>query len=348
MKRHDTVIFIGRFQPLHNGHIDVIKQGLIMAKKNFAVLVGSVNGPRTYKNPFTFEQRFGVIQEVISKNLQQFGPDVTVSIEPVRDSKYNNDEWIEQVQKIVADIGGESVAIIGYKKDATSQYLDWFPQWDYIPVDFVDDAAVVDATTVRNILFEGLNPGFFKGVLPEQSYRFLEYFKTTDEYNRIKDEYEVIKAYKKSWESAPYAPTFVCADAVVFCAGHVLMIERGAQPGKGQWALPGGFLDQNETVRECAIRELIEETKIDIPRKVLEGSIDPKFAGVMFDNPGRSMRGRTITHAFRFDVNLTHSGKLPKVKGSDDAAKARWIPLGALNENEIYEDHYAIIHKLRG
>jgi len=351
MKQYDTVVFIGRFQPLHNGHIEVMKSGMIHATKNFIVLVGSVNGPRTFKNPFTFEQRKEVIESVLKNKLGDFANELNVQVVAVPDSKYNNEEWMENVQKIIASVNGKegSVAIVGYKKDDSSAYLNWFPQWGEVKVEYNEDAAVVDATTVRNILFEGLNPGFFRGVLPNESFKFLEEFKGTAEYARIRDEYEVVKAYKKSWEAAPYAPTFVCADAVVLCAGHVLMVKRGAHPGKGQWALPGGFLNQNETVMECAIRELQEETKIDLSYNTLKGSINLEKGGVVFDAPARSLRGRTLTHAFRFDIKVDpKTGKMPRVKGADDADEAMFIAFGDLDENSVYEDHYAIIHKMKG
>ena len=348
MEKYDNIVFIGRFQPLHNGHLNTIKKALLLANKRVIILVGSVNGPRTFKNPFTFKQRQKIICETI-----KFEDDIKHNWEksyhvfPIKDHPYNDSVWINSVQEQVANIIGtnETVAIIGSHKDKSSKYLDWFPQWGYVSEELDKDSSVIDATAVRNILFEDLNVGFFKGVLPNESFNFLQEFKNTAEYSRIRDEYEVIKAYKKSWESAPYAPTFVCTDAVVLCAGHVLMIERGAQPGKGQWALPGGFLNPDERIRACAVRELIEETKIDVPERVLDGSIDKVE---VFDHPNRSQRGRTITHAFRINVNLTPKGKLPKVKGSDDAAKAKWIPLNELNEDLIYEDHFSIITSMIG
>ncbi len=339
MKKYDTVVFIGRFQPLHIGHVQVINQALELAEQ-VIILIGSVNGPRTFKNPFTFEQRSEVIKETVNSDK--------LYIEGLRDFKYNDNSWIQQVQDIVDQYTvSKSVAIIGYHKDDSSNYLNWFPQWNFISVDLNKNASVIDATTVRNILFEDLNPGFFKGVLPESSYNFLLKFKESNEYKRIKEEYDIVKAYKKSWDSAPYPPTFICTDAVVVCSGHILMIKRGAQPGKGQWALPGGFLDQNEKIKDCAIRELIEETKIDVPKKVLEGSIEKSE---IFDHPGRSLRGRTVTHAFKINVGLSHNGKLPKVKGGDDASDAKWISLNELAniENEIYEDHYQIIQHMLG
>jgi bifunctional NMN adenylyltransferase/nudix hydrolase len=61
----------------------------------------------------------------------------------------------------------------------------------------------------------------------------------------------------------------------------------------------------------------------------------------VFDRPDRSLRGRTITHAYYFEFP---SGELPLVKGGDDAAKARWVPLAEFYDMEgsLFEDHYGI------
>ncbi len=344
MKQYKNAVIIGRFQPIHNGHIELFNKAFSLAE-NVIVLIGSCNGPRTYKNPFSFEQRRNIIFQMLAlRGVRNEAPytDAKLSIKPLKDYKYNDDKWMHQVQNLVPQ---GSTVLVGFKKDHSTRYLDWFPQWEYFDVEEDPDSAAIDATTVRSVLFEGKNTAFIRSAIPEASYSLILEFKDTEEYKRIKEEYDVIQAYKKSWAAAPYPPTFVCTDAVVLCHGHVLMIRRKAQPGKGLWALPGGFLDQNEWIKDCAVRELIEETKIDIPSKVLHGSIT---ASKVFDHPGRSERGRTITHAYRFDVQLTPKGKLPKVKGGDDAAEAKWIPLGELNEDVIYEDHYSIIDTMIG
>jgi bifunctional NMN adenylyltransferase/nudix hydrolase len=59
----------------------------------------------------------------------------------------------------------------------------------------------------------------------------------------------------------------------------------------------------------------------------------------------RSTRGRTITHAFHI---LLKDGPLPKVKGGDDAVKAKWVPVGELDSRMCYEDHYEIIKHFIG
>jgi bifunctional NMN adenylyltransferase/nudix hydrolase len=171
---------------------------------------------------------------------------------------------------------------------------------------------------------------------------FLIEFINTPAYKIIKDEYEFILKYRASWAVAPYPVNLVCVDAVVIKSGHVLMIERGAYPGKGQMALPGGYLNVNERAVDGMIRELREETGLKVPDKVLRGSIKSHD---IFDNLNRSSRGRVITIAYLIDLG---KGPLDKVKGSDDAAKAQWIPLSNLKRDEIFEDHIDIIAFLTG
>ena len=168
---------------------------------------------------------------------------------------------------------------------------------------------------------------------------FLLDFKRTGNYLNLKEEFNYIEKYKQDWKSAPYPPTFVTVDSVVVQSGHILLIERGGNPGKGLLALPGGFLDQNEKMIDAAIRELREETGLKVPSPVLYGSCKQSH---VFDHPLRSSRGRTITQAFYFELKNLPEG-LPKVKGSDDARHAAWYPLSKLQSTSMFEDHYAII-----
>jgi len=345
----DWVVFIGRFQPVHNGHIHVLTEAKKRARKGVIVFCGSVNGPRTPKNPFTFRQRKELI-EMGARGVQLSVVEGTsfqrIVVLPVKDYRYSNTAWMESIQyNVDATVdAGDTVALIGYHKDDSSNYLDWFPQWKFIPVDVDESAETINATDIRDILFDNKNTAFLSGVLPQYSMKFLHEFKLTDEYARLKQEHETNQAYKKRWSVAPFPPTFVTTDAVVTCAGHILMIQRGDAPGKGQWALPGGFLEMKERIIDGAVRELKEETEIDISEKALKGLIR---AQDVFDSPNRDARGRCITHAFLFVVD-TFKGKLPKVRGADDAADAKWIPISELDESIIFADHYDIIMKLLG
>ncbi len=183
-----------------------------------------------------------------------------------------------------------------------------------------------------------------KEYLNEGIFNFMINWRETETFEYLQGEYSFYESYKAAWESAPYAPTFVTVDGVVVQSGHILLVRRRAFPGKGLWALPGGFLNQNESVADGVIRELREETRLKVPVPVLKGSIK---STKVFDHPNRSLRGRTITHAHLIELN---PGPLPPVKGGDDADKARWFPLEEVlqMESQLFEDHYSIINYFVG
>jgi 8-oxo-dGTP diphosphatase len=129
------------------------------------------------------------------------------------------------------------------------------------------------------------------------------------------------------------------ADCVVVRSGsEVLLVRRGGEPFKGCWALPGGFMEMDETIEHCAVRELEEETGLRFAER------DLSLIGV-YSAPGRDPRGRTVTAAFRVESGERRAesgetpqscGQLPLGRGAaepvagDDAAEVRWWPLAAL------------------
>ena len=180
-------------------------------------------------------------------------------------------------------------------------------------------------------------------LVPAPVLEYLNEYARSDAFKALRDEYDFVNRYRERWGDAPYEPTFLTVDALVVQSGHVLLVERRARPGKGQWALPGGFVAPTETLRESMLRELKEETNIKVPLPVLAGSI---VSEGVFDDPYRSSRGRTVTHAFH--IHLKPDTSLPKVKGGDDAQKAFWVPLADLDPGRMFEDHYFIIQKMVG
>lgn len=336
-KPYGTILLIGRFQPLHNAHLEIIKRCTALTDQ-LVVVVGSANQPRTYKNPFTFNERERMIKAATA------GLSMRVYVEPNIDTIYNDQAWAVRVQGIHSKyqcIGTKS-AIIGHKKDDSSFYLDMFPQWEYVNVEEIEPLSAVN---IRDLYFKrDCNMRFIQGVVPESTFDFLVRFRETPEYEQIIREREFVANYKKQYASLPYPPIFSTADAVVIQSGHVLMIRRRAEPGKGLWALPGGYVNANtdRSVEDAAIRELREETGIKVPAPVLRGSIK---RSKVFDAIDRSPRGRIITHAFHIELP---DGELPKVKGQDDADKARWVPIAEVKSEECFEDHYEIIQHFLG
>lgn len=133
------------------------------------------------------------------------------------------------------------------------------------------------------------------------------------------------------------------ADPVTFCLGHVLLIQRAKAPGKGLWALPGGFVNASDpSIEDAMLRELKEETNIKVPVPVLRGSIK---SSKVFDHKDRSARGRTITHAYNIVLN---DKTLPKIRAADDAADAKWVPFNEIQSHWLFEDHYDIIQHFLG
>ncbi|WP_367111257.1 bifunctional nicotinamide-nucleotide adenylyltransferase/Nudix hydroxylase [uncultured Psychrobacter sp.] len=335
-KHYQYLVFIGRFQPFHFGHKAVVDEALKRAD-NVIMLIGSANLPRSLRNPFSVEERTAMIKNAYSKEDA-----ARIHCVGLDDALYNDTRWLKYVQAGVRSVTNDlnaDIGLIGHSKDSSSYYLSLFPNWASVSVPNYHN---LSATPIRDSYLMGATPTPER--TPESTRKVLNEFKETDEYKKLHLEAGFIDKYKKQWESAPYPPTFMTADALVVQSGHILLVERRSMPGKGLWALPGGFLNPKETLFDACIRELREETRLKVPEPVLRGSFHSQHT---FDDPYRSARGRTITQAFYLQLKNDAKG-LPKVKGGDDAATAFWLPLAELDAQMMFEDHYAIITKMVG
>ncbi len=129
-----------------------------------------------------------------------------------------------------------------------------------------------------------------------------------------------------------YPRPSVAVDCVIFGLDKtdlkILLIQRGGEPFKNAWALPGGFVEMDESLETAALRELEEET----------GVKDVFFEQLFtFGNPGRDPRGRVISVAYYALVNLDEH----PVQAASDAKAAQWFPLNALPE--LAFDHDSIL-----
>ncbi len=117
---------------------------------------------------------------------------------------------------------------------------------------------------------------------------------------------------------------FAC-DMILIEDDKLLLVKRAKEPFKGEWALPGGRIEDDETAEQCLTREMKEETGLDVEPVRLVG---------IYSDPGRDPR-RII--AASYIVKRT-GGEL---KAGDDAEEVKWFPLDGLPP--LATDHRKIV-----
>ena len=138
----------------------------------------------------------------------------------------------------------------------------------------------------------------------------------------------------------PYARPALTVDIAVFHrtddAVYLLLILRGAEPDKGKWALPGGYVDvgdgllnKGEDLLSAAHRELAEETGLQ-PQDLELSQV------AAFGNPDRDERWRIVTVLY---AGTCETEDLSRVKAGDDAQDARWFTLNQAREMQLAFDH---------
>lgn len=334
----DVAVLVGRFQPFHNAHLALLRRALAVAPQAI-VVIGSAHQARTPKNPFTWTERAEMIRLALTEDERE-----RVRFLPVRDY-YDQARWLRVVGgEIDAMTGGHhvKVALVGHLKDATSEYLRGFAGWPFVPVERLPGAG---GTELRDTLFAA-EPEQLDATLaalvdqaPPSTLEFIRAWAGLPFIATLRREWQMLAEYHAAWRDAPYPPVFVTVDAVVRCAGHVLLIRRGAPPGEGLYAAPGGFIDLRETAYQSALRELAEETHLALLGDTMQRCLQ---ATAVFDHPDRSLRGRTITHAHFFDLG---DRELPEVRGGDDARSAEWVPIDAVPalEDRFHDDHFHML-----
>lgn len=348
---YDLAVCIGRWEPPHNGHMRNLRKACDIAQR-VLVIVGSANQPATIKNPFSASARVNLMRQTLAEELgiSLAEVDLKFIFAPANDYLYEDTRWLEETQAIISGVAAQMVAaespkvcILGHDKDESTYYMKMFPNYSvYDTGEYTEVGELpINATHIRTMLFEK-HLTSLKGLVPPTVYRYLLDFAKTPAYQVLVEEYEHIRDYKASWQAAPYPVTFNTVDAVVVQGGHVLLVKRKYAPGRGLWALPGGFLNQDETSEQGAIRELREETGLKVPEIILRKAITFRQR---FDHPKRSLRGRTITEAFLIELEGPENGALPKVKGRDDAEVAKFFPIAEVRgmSAQMFEDHYSIV-----
>ena len=255
-----TAVYIGRFQPPHDGHIATMRSALAQFGR-LLVLPGSANLARSSKNPWTAAERSRMIRAA----LQAAGENVRrVRFAPLPD-EFDPERWAALVRQTAAKHAGASrAALVGFEKDASSRYLHWFPDWQFVQSPVVTG---LSATDIRAAYFEG-RP---LRQVPRATAEFLEEFSNTRLFVRLQTEHFAVQAE----QSRLTAPPHTTRREVRFCwlaDGHIWLGRRTGPVGRGLWELPGHALQPQQA---------------------------PPPHARLFDAPGRSLLGPSAAYVVR-------------------------------------------------
>lgn len=202
--RYDYLIFIGRFQPFHNGHKYIVNEGLKISDK-IIILCGSANQKRSVKNPWSYSET----KEYITRSFDEASLK-KIHVERLND--YADDAvWVVRVEEIVDKIvayddlctesepcsnpkikfvATHNIGLIGHKKDQTSYYIALFPKWQQV---IVDNFKGINATDIRNALFKDEDEQSItkaiENLVPKKVLLFLINFLKTESYLQLKKHY---------------------------------------------------------------------------------------------------------------------------------------------------------------
>lgn len=321
-----NAVIIGSFQPFHNGHVDLVKEAL---KNNDRVTIIVLDEKCSVHSPWSSVEVWNMIALSLTNDIDR------IAVSFVENLKYDDRRFyidlIDEIKQVknpilwTSDYGNIEYNLVLRTKIPVYKYAivsDKAIKSSQIRKDFVSGEP--------ELINDKVHPEVFNYLIQNRTDNAIKFI---DLYN----DHHFSESYKST--VSKYDPVYMTADAVVTRSdGKVLLVTRGKNPGMDKLALPGGFLDKNERLENAAIRELIEETKINIPNYALQKKI---VANKVFDDPKRSLRGRVITNAFHFD--LSDYSNTITVEGADDAKKADWYDLRDLNGEVMFEDHYAIL-----
>nr|WP_300312171.1 adenylyltransferase/cytidyltransferase family protein [Halomonas sp.] len=147
-RNFDFAVFIGRFQPFHNGHLHGLSNALHQADR-VILLLGSAWQPRSLHNPWTHQERENMVRACLSEHDNQ-----RLSCLPLEDVPESDDIWVQTVNAIVANLSAACsaprITLVGHHKDATGFYLDLFPQWARLNL---ENHLSISATPIRMSYF---------------------------------------------------------------------------------------------------------------------------------------------------------------------------------------------------
>lgn len=182
-KKFEFAIFIGRFQPIHKGHLVTIKKSFRLAKKLILIL-GSHDTPPSPRYPWNTLQRKKMISIALPERRK-----TKVYFLPIRDFFPQEGLWQQEVNKKVATLtkNSTSILLIGHDKDDSSYYLKDFPHWHFKET---GNHKGFNATDFRKNYFLSHLDNVDYSVIPKNVVPFLKAFRNTEQFENVKQQFE--------------------------------------------------------------------------------------------------------------------------------------------------------------
>ena len=310
-------VVIGRFQPFHNSHKDLVDYAL--ANSDYViVVVGSSFRSRLPRNPFTFEERRDVIRKIYPN----------IHIKPCED--YITDKaWAQQIADTIREYTGNPKDVCIYGDPTDNAYnRNSLNGLSYNYQDYVSELGV-RASQVRDLVYNSYHHQAvaWSHLVPPETTEFL---------NGV--DIDIIDSLDSTRKRNLFTQgIYVTIDNIVTWRNHIVLVQR---KDNDMYALPGGYLEKDERIVTGALRELEEETG-------LTKDILAPGGEFVVDNVHRSGFGRLISHVYKWRCNNYIDA--PKIKGGDDAKEAVWMDTNIIPrlKDQFHDDHYQIIDHAR-
>lgn len=320
-------LIIGRFQPLHNGHLSLIAKAQEECEK-VLVLVGSTNRLPDFKHPFPYEERLGLLKKSL---------DASIDIRPLPD-KPTDDEWIQDVVGHVLSIQEDPTEVTLYcgKKDEA-----WYRKNLLYPIE-TENEWNISATEVRAAWYTD-TLWTVEDSIPLVTQDFLEKHEDKD---RLATEYtNTLESVDHKRTGHPFSnPMEPVSFAVIIRDNKLLVGKRQGWRGKGQYGLAGGYIQNDETTLEGCIREVNEELSLDLQALIRDGKAKCMAQSVEENLNDIGTRTLGINYLFVVHPDVSLDITVDEVETSD----YKWIPLmDVLEERELlFYNHNLVTQRL--
>lgn len=322
-------LVIGRFQPLHNGHISLINKALEENDK-VLVLIGSSNKLPDFKNPFSTEQRVEFL-------AGSFGDEENIIVNSIKDYD-SDDEWVQEVTARALSIQEDPTQIMFY---CNPKDEEWYRRNFLFPVATLNEVDI-SATGIRESWYE-TGQGFDFVCVPAHVNSIMD---ELPDFDRLQWEYTTTtRNLQEKTHRHPFNnPMEPVSFAVIVQDGKVLVGKRVGPRGAGQFGLPGGFVENTETTLDAAMRETKEELGIDLKALITQGKAVCMAQAVSENLRDLGARTLGVNYLFVVKPDVTLDIHLDIFETSE----TQWVPMMDICEDKylLFFNHNQVVRQL--